>query len=138
MRRNVDLRTYPDWIHAELINWSRWCWLGAWPHPLPPEYCGSIERNYPGHRLPEGNADDEARPIQPNETNARIVDRVWKALPDLPRLVLRAEYPQRYESGRVEHGRAGAARWLHVSLRDYEAGLIVAIGRIWEAFEGNK
>lgn len=129
------MRRYPDWVHHELMNWSRWCWQGSYPHPLPPQTCASIERQYV--RFREENTTDEAKPIQPNESHALIVDGVWKALPTLPRMVMRAEYPQRsaYDWG---HGRAGVARLMRVSLSEYEAGLIVGVGRVMDAFEGGR
>ena len=126
----------PDWLHHELLNWSRWCWLGAWPHPLPPSHCGSVERDYTRFRV-DGSADD-ARPIPPNEPRALIVDDVWRDLPPAPRQVLRAEYPQYHESGRAEFGRVGAARRMRMCLREYEAALCVAAGRVWDAFEGKR
>ena len=129
-----DLRRFPDWLHHELLNWSRWCWLGAWPHPLPPSHCGSVERDYTRFGV-DGSADD-ARPIPPNESRALIVNGVWRDLPAAPRQVLRAESPQYHESGRAEFGRVGAARRMRMCLREYEAALCVAAGRVWEAFEG--
>ena len=133
IREPRDYRKFPDWIHHELQNWARWCWLGATPVPMSPGHCGSIESQYV--RVNDENSSDGARPIPPNEDRARRVDEVWRRLPDAPRLVLRAEYPQRWSSGRVEHGQAGAARRLHMSLRQYEEALAVAIGRVWEAME---
>ncbi len=134
-----DFRHYPEWLHHELLNWSRWCWLGAYPHPLPPSHCYSIEHQFAGWRLPEG-ADVAPLPEKlpaPIEARARIVNDAWSALPDLPRMVLRAEYPQRRESGRLEYGQAGAARRLHIRLSEYEGALVMAIGRVWTALEGD-
>lgn len=135
-----DYRSYPDWVHHELMNWSRWCWLGPWPHPLPMQTCASIEREYTRYRLPEYGEDESPPPprIEPNEINAQIVDRVWKALTPGPHFVLRAEYPQRMESGRLEFGKLGAARRLGMSLAEYEAHLVTAVGRVLEAFEGKQ
>jgi hypothetical protein len=131
-----DLVNYPQWLHAELLNWSRWCWQGPWPHPLPPSVCASVERDY----IPAGNAEErvaaERKPIPPNERHAQIVDSVWKRMADAPRRVLRAEYPQRFESGRMEFGRIGAAKGLGMGVVEYERQLIVAIGQVWDAFEG--
>ena len=138
MARNPgrDLRHFPEWLHHELLNWSRWCWLGAWPHPLPPSHCGSAERDYTRFRVDA--CPDEPRPIPPIESRALIVDDVWRRLPQAPKQVLRAEYPQYHESGRAELGRVGAARRMGLRLGDYEAALCVAIGRVWDAFEGRK
>jgi hypothetical protein len=131
-----DLQNYPGWLHHELMNWSRWCWLGAYPHPLPSNRCASIEREY----IPVGNAEKrveaERKPIPPNEINADLVQRVWRKMDDGPRLVLRAEYPQRNASGRQEFGRIGAARCLHMCVAEYERHLCTAIGLVWDVFEG--
>ena len=131
-----DLRRFPDWLHHELLNWSRWCWQGALPHPFPPSHCASVEHEYT--RLRAEGSSDEARPIPANETRALIVDGVWRTLPPLPKQVIRAEYPQYQASGRAEFGRVGAARRLGLSLHDYEAALTVAGGRVWDAFEGKR
>jgi hypothetical protein len=131
-----DLRRFPEWLHHELLNWSRWCWQGPWPHPLPPNQCGSVERNY--IRTNEEGSADNARPIPPNESRARIVDGVWRSLPPLPRQVLRAEYPQYRDSGRAEFGRCGAARRMGMRLREYENALGAAVGRVWDALESKR
>jgi hypothetical protein len=131
-----DLRNFPDWLHHELLNWSRWCWLGPWPHPLPPNQCGSVERYY--IRVNDENTTEGARSIPPNTDRAMLVNSVWDALPDDPRQVLRAEYPQYHESGRAEFGRVGAARKMKMRLRDYENALCVAIGRVWDVMEGKR
>ena len=138
MARNLgrDLRHFPEWLHHELLNWSRWCWLGAWPHPLPPSHCGSAERDYTRFRVDV--CPDEPRPIPPIESRALIVDDVWHRLPQAPKQVLRAEYPQYHDSWRAEFGRAGAARRMGLALGDYEAALCVPAGRVWDAFEGRK
>jgi len=133
-----DHRHCPEWLHNELLNWSRWCWQGPYPHPLPPGHCYSIEHQYVGHRL-EGETEGDPVPTrnpEPNAARAMLVDAVWKRMVGAPRFVLRAEYPQRWSSGRAEHGQVGAARRLKMSLRDYEAALAVAIGRVWAAMEG--
>ena len=127
-------RRVPDWLHHELLNWSRWCWLGPLPHPLPPDRCGSIECEYTRYRISEYGSD--APRILPNERNAERVDAIWRSLPAWPKQVLRAEYPQYQESGRAEFGRVGAARRLGLRLVDYEAALVVAIGRVADAFGG--
>ncbi len=133
--RSVQRRV-PDWLHHELLNWSRWCWLGPLPHPLPANRCGSAERDYTRHRI--GEIEDAPPRILPNERNAERVDVVWRSLPPRPRQVLRAEYPQYFESGRAEFGRVGAARRLGLRLVDYESALVVAIGRVADAFGGQR
>ena len=131
-----DLRHFPEWLHHELLNWSRWCWRGPWPHPLPPVCCGSAERDYMRFRVE--NSCDEARPIPANASRASVVDAVWRNLPDVPKRVLRAEYPQYHGSGRAEFGRVGAARRMRMRLHDYDAALCVAADRVWNAFEAKR
>lgn len=132
----LDLQYYPSWLHEELLNWSRWCWLGKYPHPMPETTCASFEKNY--QRISEEGTVEDVRPIPPNTTHALIVQQVWETLPHMPKQVLRAEYPQRRESGRIEHGRKGAARFLHISLNEYESALSIATYRILIAFEGKE
>ncbi len=129
-----DYRHYPAWLHRELVNWSRWCWSGGWPHPLPPDHCASLEGEY----IAPPYFEDEAPPPKPapiNPETARVVDGVWYRMPDGPRLVLRDEYPMYGQSGRAEFGKVGAARRLKMSLKLYEDNLVVAIGRVWTALE---
>ncbi len=134
-RQGRDYRHYPDWIHQELLNWSRWCWQGPYPHPLRPSHCYSVEHQYVGHHLEEEEESEPipARPLAPIAARAMMVDAAWQRMVGAPRLVLRAEYPQRWSSGRIEHGQIGAARRLHMRLAEYEAALSVAIGRVWDA-----
>lgn len=68
-----------DWIDAELRNWARWCWSGAWPHPLPPSHCASIEHRYvaPSDIGAELDADEIARRIPIVRERAEIVHRVY-------------------------------------------------------------
>ena len=124
----------PNAVHQELINWSRWCWRGPWPHPLPPEHCGSLESQY--RPPPDWNPDDPPIPprIRPNERNARIVQAVYDSLEMDARLVLKAEYPGWIESGRTD-GRSVAAVRLGMSLWTYELLLQSAVNRVEVAFE---
>jgi hypothetical protein len=128
-----DFRTYPEWVHQELMNWARWCWKGAYPHPLPPTVCASIEKNY--QRISDEGTVDDVKPVPPNEAHAKRVQAVWDALPRIGQQVLRAEYPQRFESGRAVDGRYAAARWLHMSLSEYESCLSMACYRVMVEFE---
>ncbi len=132
----IDVRTCSDHIHFELQNWSRWCWLGAWPHPLPKQQCVSLEGNYRrfGDDSTTESVDD--KPIPVCEENARRVQAVYDTLPHVAQQVLRAEYPQRRESGRAEHGVAAAARWLGMRASEYEAALSAAIYRVEQAIGG--
>jgi hypothetical protein len=132
----------PDKIHDELLNWSRWCNLGAWPHPLPRTQCGSFEGNY---RVPEWEAleMEEAPPppkIRPNERHARRVQEAWEAMADRDmhgglvrvwncRLVLKAEYPGN------DHGhRSARAAALGMTISQYEFELQSAVNRVEAAF----
>lgn len=123
----------PDAVHEELLNWSRWCWQGAWPHPLPSTQCGSLESQY--RAPPDWNPDDppEAPRIRPNERNARKVQETWESLPEPQRLVLKAEYPGRETAGRFE-GKSVAAVRLGMPLWAYDEHLEAAIRRVEEAF----
>ncbi len=125
----------PDTAHAELLNWSRWCWLGAWPHPLPATHCGSGESAYraPPEYDDEVSGAPEPLRIRPNERNAKIVQTIWERLPQEARLVVKAEYPGRVTSGRDE-GRQAAANNIGVSLGQYEAALEWAAFRVEAAF----
>lgn len=130
------MRTYPDWVHDELINWSRWCWLGPWPHPLPEVTCGSVEKHYT--RFREENTTDEARPTPPNERHARIVAEVFEDLPHGPRLALLAEYPQRWKYAECKNLKAKATRAGFGSERSYVLCLTLAVERVRKAFEGKQ
>ncbi|MDB5966481.1 MAG: hypothetical protein JWQ72_2981 [Polaromonas sp.] len=123
----------PNAVHAELLNWSRWCWTGPWPHPMPPSQCGSIEAGY--RAPPAWNPQDPPEPptIRPNERNARVVQAVWDALAGAPRLVLKAEYPGRGTSGRTD-GRHAAAVALGLTVAAYETALALAVNRVEAAF----
>lgn len=123
----------PDIAHFELMNWSRFCWEGTYPHPLPANHCYSFEHNYlaPSDM---GNEDAPAPRILANARNAMRVQSVYIALPLIQRLVLRAEYPQRHESGRAAYGKVGAARKLHISLSEYEYSLLSAVAKVMEEF----
>lgn len=125
----------PDAMHDELRNWAAWCWLGQWPHPLPKTRCGSAEGDY--RAPPEWGTEEVPDPprIYPNAKRARVVQEVWERMHDEPRLVLKAEYPARQSSGRVEGGRDLASRRLGITLRVYEESLAYAVRRVSEAFK---
>lgn len=120
----------PDWLRHEMENWSRWCWRGAYPHPLPPKHCASPEWQYERIRE-EGEIESvDSKPIPVNEVHAQIVQGVYEALPTLQAQVLRAEYPQRRSSSVqkrliVQMGKSA-----------YESALNVALFRVMVAFEG--
>lgn len=119
----------PDAVHEELLNWSRWCWAGEWPHPLPRTHCGSLESQY---RALDWNPDDAPPPlpIRPNERNARRVQKVYDDLEGFGRLVLKSEYPCRRERG----SRQLAAIRIGLSVSQYENWLQIAIDRVGAAF----
>lgn len=123
-----------DNTHAELLNWSRWCWQGSWPHPLPATHCGSLEAQY--RAPPDWNPDDPPEPpsIRPNERNARIVQRVYDRLQDPQRQALKAEYPGRHTSGRIESKAVAAAR-LGMPEWAYDRHLEAAVGQVEKEFQ---
>lgn len=129
-----------DFSHHECCNWAAWCWLGEYPHPLPATQCGSAEGDY--RAPPEWCQDTMDAPeppkIKPNTRNAQIVQDLWESWPTASpaRQVLKAEYPARHTSGRVEGGRDVAARRLNMSVREYEMALSWASKKIEEAFKG--
>jgi len=93
-----------DWIDAELRNWARWCWSGAWPHPLPPSHCASIEHRYmaPSDLGAEVDAEEVARRIPIVRERAEIVHRVYlDRLTKRERLVLVVRYVHRTPADQV-------------------------------------
>lgn len=130
MARDIHI---PDQVHAELVNWSRWCWTGEWPHPLPPTHCGSIESQYKAPQYWNQEDAEEAmrRSVgRPNAQRARIVQGVYDRLEGFGRLVLKSEYPARAERGTRE----AAARRLGLTLAQYENWLRYAANRVEDAF----
>jgi len=120
----------PDRIHAELLNWSAWCWLGPWPHPLPPTKCGSAEGDYrapPEYDMEVAGAPEPPR-IRPNALHAERVQAVWVKLPERPKLALKAEYPERNNS------RTKAAHKLNMGMNEYEYHLRYAVGKVAAEF----
>lgn len=96
----------PDWIDAELRNWSAWCNSGAWPHPLPPDHCASIEHRYqaPSDIGAEVDAEEAARRIPIVRERAEIVHRVYlDRLTERERRVLVVRYVHRTPADRVAH-----------------------------------
>ena len=120
----------PDSVHHELLNWSRWCWTGEWPHPLPRTVCGSLESGY--RSPPDWNPDDppQPTPIQPNAINAKRVQAIYDGLGELGRKVLKAEYPCHREHA----GRQGAAFMIGISVSTYEHELRIATNKIEAEF----
>lgn len=93
-----------DWIDHELRNWARWCWSGAWPHPLPPDHCASIEHRYmaPSDIGAEVDAEEVARRIPIVRERAEIVHRVYREqLTDRERRVLVVRYVHRTPADQV-------------------------------------
>ncbi len=124
----------PDDVHHELLNWSRWCWLGEWPHPIPATSCGSLEAQY--RAPPDWNPDDvpPVPYIRPNERHAKIVQAVYDQLPELERQILRAEYPGRMETDRPDWRHAIAVR-LGIPMRIYNRHFKSAVNKVEAAFE---
>lgn len=116
----------PEWCEQELRNWARWCWRGAYPHPIPAGHCGSLEWQY--QRINEEGTTESVddKPIPVNEHNAAIVQGVYETLPWLQAQVLRAEYPQRH---------SGARHRLKVGREEYEAALSAACYKVMGAFD---
>lgn len=125
------MRWYPDWLHNELINWCRFCWDGPYPHPLPPSHCYSVEHKYVA---PSDLGEPEQARIIIRVKDALKVQAIYDAMPIEQKLVIRAEYPKRHESGRME-GRAAAARQLGIKTRQYDERLTAAIGKLWDSLE---
>lgn len=121
-----------DRIHEELLNWSRWCHLGVWPHPLPRTQCGSIEGDYsiPAWTALELEEAPQQKPIRPNERHARKVQAAWELMEGFPRLALKAEYPGNDHRG----GRQARAHALRLTVQQYENNLQVAVNRVEAAF----
>lgn len=128
MKKN-NKNNIPNWVHFELCNWSRWCWLGISPGPNIPTHCASPEWQYERIRE-EGEIESvDSKPIPVNEVHAQIVQGVYEALPTMQAQVLRAEYPQR---------RSSVQKRLIVQMGKpaYESALNVALFRVMVAFEG--
>ncbi|TAL90923.1 MAG: hypothetical protein EPN62_00885 [Candidimonas sp.] len=86
---------FPAWVEMEMWNWSRWCWDGPWPHPLPSTVCASMEHRYVPVHL--GTDEPPARKTPINHERALVVESVYKKLPLAEQRVLQAEYPRRHE-----------------------------------------
>lgn len=129
MARDIHI---PDQVHAELVNWSRWCWTGEWPHPLPATHCGSIESQYKPPASWIEDAEDAMRQptIRPNAQRAQIVQGVYDRLEGYGRLVLKSEYPCRAQRGTREQ----AARRIGITLYQYENWLAYAVRQVEGAF----
>lgn len=120
----------PDWIDAELRNWSAWCWSGAWPHPLPPSHCASIEHRYqaPSDIGAEVDAEEVARRIPIVRERAEIVHRVYlDRLTDRERRVLVLRYVKPCTMGMT-------LRKLRCSKQEWETALLVVARHVGNAF----
>ena len=125
-------RTIEKWLDNELRNWSRWCWLGEDPGPPVPHTCASIEKDY--IRTHDENTSEGAGPAKPYEPSAKLVDSVWRSLPEIQRKVLRAEYPQRRQWEGSLSGHRAAARFVGIKYRDYMDNLVKACYKVRQAF----
>jgi len=117
----------------ELLNWARAAWEGAYPHPLPPDHCASIEHNY--RRTSAEDYSEEAPPTKPipaNMDNAARVQAIFLRMPDPERMVLRAEYPQRRVNS--ESLRHEIARSLGMNIHRYNHWLYMARLKVMAEF----
>lgn len=96
----------PRWVNDELHNWSRFCWMGEWPHPKPLMDCASAERAY---RSPDWEGDPSPY-IPVNVDRARRVQAIHDSLPLPEQRVMQAEFPRRHEYGDMrQHQRITSA-----------------------------
>lgn len=119
-----------DWIDHELRNWARWCWSGAWPHPLPPSHCASIEHRYmaPSDLGAEVDAEEVARRIPIVRDRAEVVHEVYlHQLSDLERRVLVLRYVKPTPMNVV-------MRRLRITKQSWDAALLSAARLVGEAF----
>ena len=120
----------PDWIDAELRNWSAWCWSGAWPHPLPPSHCASIEYRYlaPSDLSADLDADEIARRIPIIRDRAELVHQVYRAqLTQREQRVLVVRYVRHVPVDDVH-------RALRLPRAAVAAATAAALGRVGAAF----
>lgn len=142
MSRWPELRTrntagpdgFPAFVVQELWNWSRWCWTGEWPHPMPPQACGSVERAYPSGQDREG--DEPPRPIPVCVETARRVQILYDFLPLAEQRIMQEEFPRRHEYGDMKpHERQdAAARKIGISLAYYKVSLNHIKSLVWNEF----
>lgn len=113
------------WIDAELRNWARWCWSGAWPHPLPQNHAASAE----GHYLAPSDLGESPEPRQPapNRHRAEIVHRVYLEL-----LTQRERWSLVYRYVKPTEDRV-VVRRLRITARDLEIARLDAGKRVAEA-----
>lgn len=113
-------------VHHEFINWARWCWSGAWPHPIPPDHAASLEGRY---LAPSDLGEPpEPRPIPPNRQRAEIVHSVFMdRLTQNERWALIHRYIRRTED-RI------ACRRMRVSMDVFETALVNAANKVGGAF----
>lgn len=127
----------PRWVEDELWNWSRWCWHGEWPHPMPKSRCASAEGGFPSGIDREEDDDEPPPPIRPvNHDRARIVQRLYEAVPLIEQRVIQAEYPRRseYNDMRMHERHAAASRRLKISVAYYRVALGAFRQRIYQEF----
>lgn len=116
-------------IHHELLNWARWCWSGAWPHPLPPDHAASAEGRFIAPPEWGENAEaEQPRAPAPNRERAEIVHRVFMdRLTQTERWALIHRYVRRTEE-------PIALRRMKVSRDVFETTLVNAARKVGEAF----
>lgn len=127
----------PGWVQDEIWNWSRWCWLGDLPHPMPMTTCASGERAFPSGI--DRDDEEEApppRPVPVNHDRARRVDGIYRSLPLAEQRVIQAEYPRRNEYGdkRMHERHAEASRKIGIGVAYYRVALGSFKQAVWRGF----
>ena len=136
--KTQNIRTCPKWLDEEMQNWARYCWLGAWPHPIPKRQCASLEGNYSrfGEDSTTESVDDA--PIPVHIDNAKKIQQIYDNMAAIHQMVLRAEYPQHREwSATKSDNRKAAARFVGLHNEDqYLSILASALYRVQVVMEG--
>lgn len=127
----------PSWVQDEIWNWSRWCWLGDLPHPMPMTTCASGERAFPsGMDRDEEEEAPPQRPVPVNHDRARRVEQIYQALPLIERRAIQAEYPRRNEYGEATktERHTKAARNLAISVASFRDVIDRFKQKVWREF----
>ena len=118
---------FPKFVGAELRNWARAEWSGAWPQPLPPTACGSAERYAPsGIDREDIDRNDAPKPVPIHYENARRVRAIYDALPLDEQRVMQEEYTRLGEYPRsmsVNARQNAASRKIGISVTYYKIAL---------------
>jgi hypothetical protein len=121
------------WVDDELHNWSRWCWSGAWPHPMPAGRAESAEGRYVPESVYGAEVEqDEAarRPPPANARRAEIVQRCYATrLTTVERRSLVVTYVKPFPSSQQARARRAG-----VTVDVYETALMSAARKVSETF----